>query len=181
MTKKPTTPDNDDELFSQMMGEVRPITQDKISPYRPKPPARPLNHPEDEKPLIQDMMSDPLVLDEVGSNDELLFVRPGVQPKLMRKLRRGQCSIEAELDLHRMTADEARQAIAQFLPQMSQSGTRYVRIIHGKGHGSFNNTPVLKNKLNHWLRQRDEVLAFCSAQPVDGGSGALYAILKRQR
>lgn len=181
MTKKPTSPDNDDDLFRQMMDEVRPLAQDKVGPYRQKPPARPIKRQEDEKQVIKDMMSDPLELDEIETGEELLFARPGVQANVMRKLRRGQCSIEVELDLHRMTSDEARQAIARFLPQMAQAGKRCVRIIHGKGHGSFNKMPVLKNKLNHWLRQRDEVLAFCSARPVDGGTGALYVLLKRLR
>jgi len=181
MTKKPTSPDNDDDLFSQMMDEVRPLAQDKVSPYRQKPPARPIKRQEDEKQVLKDMMSDPIALDEIETGEELLFARPGVQPNVMRKLRRGQFSIEAELDLHRMTSEEARQAVAQFLPQMGQTGKRCVRVIHGKGYGSLNKTPVLKNKLNHWLRQRDEVLAFCSARPVDGGTGALYVLLKRLR
>lgn len=181
MTKKPTPPDNDDELFRQMVGEVRPLEQDKISPYRQKPSARPIKRQEDEKQVVKDMMSDPIALDDIETGEELLFSRPSIPPNTIRKLRRGQFSIEAELDLHRMTSDEARQAIAVFLPQMRQSGKRCVRIIHGKGHGSFNKMPVLKNKINYWLRQRDEVLAFCSARPVDGGTGALYILLKRTR
>lgn len=181
MTKKPTSHDNDADLFRQLMDEVRPIEQNKVSPYRQKPPARAIKRLEDEKQVIKDMMSDPIALDEIETGEELLFSRPGVQSGIMRKLRRGQLSIEAELDLHRMTANEARQAIAGFLPQMRQAGKRCVRIIHGKGYGSFNKLPVLKIKLNHWLRQRDEVLAFCSARSIDGGTGALYVLLKRLR
>ena len=180
MTKKSTTPE-DKALFRQMMDEVRPIVQDKVSPYRQKHPARPVQRQADDKQVVKDMMSDALEPDEIETGEELLFTRPGVQPNVMRKLRRGQFSIEAELDLHRMTSEEARQAIAHFLPQMGQAGKRCVRIIHGKGYGSFNKLPVLKNKLNHWLRQRDEVLAFCSARPVDGGTGAIYVLLKRNR
>lgn len=180
MSKKPKPPD-EDELFRQMMDDVRPISQDKISPYRNKKSPRPIKREEDEKQVIQDMMSDPLSLDELETGEELLFNRPGVQTNVMRKLRRGQFCIEAELDLHRMTAEQARLAIATFLPEMGQSGKRCVRIIHGKGLGSFNKLPVLKNKLNHWLRQRDDVLAFCSARPVDGGTGAIYVLLKRPR
>ncbi len=179
MTKKPTSHDKDAELFREMMDEVRPIAQDKIGPYRQKRPARPIKRLEDNKQVLQDMMSDPIALDEIETGEELLFSRPGIQPALMKKLRRGQLSREAELDLHRMTADEARQAIAVFLPEMCLAGKRCVRIIHGKGYGSFNKLPVLKIKLNHWLRQRDEVLAFCSARPVDGGTGALYVLLKK--
>ena len=179
MSKKPTSTDSSTELFRQLVGEVRPLSQDKIHPYRQKPPARPIKRQEDEKQVLQDMMSDLFEIDEVETGEELIFTRPGVQTSVMRKLRRGQFSIEAELDLHRMTAEQARQAIAHFLHQMGIDGRRCVRIIHGKGHGSFNKTPVLKNKVNRWLRQRDEVLAFCSARPVDGGTGALYVLLKR--
>jgi len=181
MTKKPPKDNEHDAPFSQLVGDVRPLAQDKISPYRQKPPARPIKRQEDDKQVIRDMMSDPIALDELETGEELVFSRPGVQTNLMRKLRRGQFSIESELDLHRMTSDEARKAIALFLPQMGQLGKRCVRIIHGKGLGSFNKTPVLKNKLNHWLQQRDEVLAFCSATPVDGGTGAVYVLLKRYK
>ncbi len=183
MAKKPNSDDDnkDSELFRHLMDEVRPLTQDKISPYRQKMPARPIKHPADETPSHKDMMSDPLAMDKIETTDKLLFNRPGVQANTLRKLRRGQLTIEAELDLHRMTSDEARQTIIQFLPQMVQLGKRCVRIIHGKGYGSLNKTPVLKNKLNHWLRQRDEVLAFCSARPADGGTGAIYLLLKRPK
>ena len=181
MSKKPSKSDNDEDLFREVVGDVRPLEQDKVGPYMKKPPAHPIKRQEDEQQVIRDMMSDPIDLDEIETGEELLFARPGVQPNVMRKLRRGQLSIEAELDLHRMTSDEARQAIAGFLPQMRQDGKRCVRIIHGKGHGSYNKMPVLKSKLNYWLRQRDEVLAFCSARPVDGGTGALYILLKRSR
>ena len=179
MSKKPTSTDPNAELFRQSVGEVRPLSQDKIPPYRQKPPARPIKRQEDEKQVLQDMMSDLFEIDEVETGEELIFTRAGVQTSVMRKLRRGQISIEAELDLHRMTAEQARQAIAHFLHQMCSNGRRCVRIIHGKGHGSFNKTPVLKNKVNRWLRQRDEVLAFCSARPVDGGTGAIYVLLKK--
>ena len=181
MSKKSDPTDDEPGLFRKMMGDVRPLDQDKIHPYRQKPPARPVKREQEEKQVIRDMMSDPMDLDELETGEELIFSRSGVQSNVIRKLRRGQFSIEAELDLHRMTANEARQAVAQFLPSMSQAGKRCVRIIHGKGHGSFNKLPVLKLKLNHWLKQRDEVLAFCSARPVDGGTGAIYVLLKRKR
>ena len=180
MSKK-SDPATDEELFRQQMQDVRPISQDKISPYREQQPARPIMREEDEKQVLKDMLSDPVDFDTLETGEELLFCRSGVQHNLMRKLRRGQISIEAELDLHRMTSDQARQATAQFLTDILASGKRCVRLIHGKGKGSFNKMPVLKHKLNHWLRQRDEVLAFCSARKVDGGTGAVYVLLKKKR
>ena len=113
MTKKPSSDDDDKDsvLFRQMMDEVRPLSQDKISPYRHKPPARPIKHSTDEEQIRKDMMSDPLAGDEIETTNELLFSHPGVQPNVMRKLRRGQFNIEAELDLHRMTSDEDRKSV----------------------------------------------------------------------
>ena len=72
-------------------------------------------------------------------------------------------------------------ALAAFLDRCGHRGARCVHIIHGKGHGSSNQGPVLKNKVNAWLRQREEVLAFCSAQPKDGGTGAVYVLLRRKQ
>jgi DNA-nicking Smr family endonuclease len=97
----------------------------------------------------------------------------------MRKLRRGQFSSRAELDLHGLRSEEARRTVAEFLHAARERNLRCVRIIHGKGRGSGARGPVLKQKLGSWLRQRSEVLAFCSARPADGGSGALYVLLGR--
>jgi len=172
--------DNDDNLFQQAMGDVRPLKQDKrIQPHRQKPSPRPPQREQDDRQVIQDMMSDPVDLSDIESGDELLFSRSGIQHKTLKKLRRGEYAIEAELDLHRKTVDEARLAIAEFLSYCRQNVLRCVRIIHGKGQGSLNKQPVLKTHVNHWLRQRDEVLAFSSCRPSDGGSGAIYVLLKK--
>ena len=117
---------------------------------------------------------------ELEYNAELLFSRSGLQHNVLRKLRRGQYNITAELDLHGLRVEEARQALSQFLYHCHLQKKQCVHIIHGKGYGSHRNKPVLKSKVNHWLRQRDEVLAFCSARPVDGGTGAIYLLLKRK-
>jgi DNA-nicking Smr family endonuclease len=95
---------------------------------------------------------------------------------MIRKMQTGQYDTEARLDLHGMTVAEAREALAQFLVQCQHRGIRRVLIIHGKGRA--NHTPILKNKLNHWLRQTQDVLAFCSAKSKAGGTGALYVLLK---
>jgi DNA-nicking Smr family endonuclease len=127
------------------------------------------------------MLSDSLDPAEVETGEELLFARPGLQHGVLRKLRRGQYSHGAELDLHGMTVVIARQALALFLSECQHDGIRNVRIIHGKGNGSLRQQPILKSKVNHWLRQRNEVLAFCSARPIDGGTGALYVLLRSRR
>lgn len=135
----------------------------------------------DEAQVVKDMLSDGYDPTEVATGDELMFARPGLQHGVLRKLRRGMFSIGAELDLHGMTVVEARPALAQFLHDCHQRHVRCVRIIHGKGYGSQQKQPVLKGKVNSWLRQWDEVLAFCSARLADGGTGAVYVLLRAQR
>jgi len=128
---------------------------------------------------MRDMLSEDYDPAELELGDELLFSRSGLQHGLLRKLRRGQFSIRMQLDLHGMTVAEARLALTQFLLDCRAANARCVRIIHGKGHGSLHKQPVLKGKVNKWLQQRDEVLAFCSARIEDGGTGAVYVLLKR--
>jgi DNA-nicking Smr family endonuclease len=108
-----------------------------------------------------------------------LFVRPGLQQKHVRRLRRGQIPIEAEADLHGMRRREAEKALASFLRECRDEGLRCVRVIHGKGRGSRGGQAVLKWQVDGWLRHDDGVMAFSSAQPRDGGTGAVYVLLKR--
>ena len=97
---------------------------------------------------------------------------------MLRKLRRGHWVLQDELDLHGMNRVQAAHAVAEFLRHCRARHFRCVRIVHGKGLRSHNREPVLKGKLTKWLAQRDEVLAFCQAPAADGGSGALFVLLK---
>ena len=110
--------------------------------------------------------------------DEPNFLRPGLSRQVLRKLRSGTWVIQNQLDLHGLDRHEAREALAGFIARCVKRGVRCVRVIHGKGLGSKNREPVLKTKVKHWLAQREEVLAYCQARPVDGGSGALVVLLK---
>lgn len=168
----------DRELFRQAMQGTREIQNDKVEPHRNPPLAR-VPQETVQKTIVPDDMSDEMEQIEVEKADELLFSRTGIQHSVVRKLRRGQFPIEDELDLHGLRSDEARTTIVQFLNSATHRQLRCVRIIHGKGYGSQTRQPVLKNKVNNWLRQRSEVLAFCSARPADGGTGAIYLLLKR--
>ena len=114
------------------------------------------------------MFSDPVDMADIETGEELIFVCTGIQQRVWRKLRRGEFAQEAELDLHGKTKVEARQAIIEFLHYCRQNNLRCVRIIHGKGHGSIGKQPILKQYVNHWLRQRDDILAFCSARQRPG-------------
>jgi len=117
----------------------------------------------------------------VASEEALFFARSGLQTKLIRKLKRGQFPIEAYLDLHQLTVAEAEQALIEFIFNCKQHNLRHVCIIHGKGMHSVDQIAKLKGAVNSWLRELDSILAFCSAQPKDGGAGAVYVLLKRQR
>ncbi|MDH5649477.1 MAG: Smr/MutS family protein [Gammaproteobacteria bacterium] len=168
-----------DDLFRQAVKDAQPLKQDRTSPYRKRRKPVPEKTREDEQEVMASLLSDGFEPADVETGDELLFQRGGIQNTVMRKLRRGQFAIEAELDLHRRTSEEARELLNQFLVVSQQSGYRCVRVIHGKGLGSEGRVPVLKNKINSWLRQKQEVLAFSSAIARDGGTGAVYVLLKK--
>lgn len=167
-------------LFRRAVADVIPLApanRAEIGHPRPRPVAR--QRLRDEHQVMLDALSDPWDWDAaVATGDELVFARPGVPAATLRKLRRGGWVIQAELDLHGHTGDEARVALAAFLNRCRHEDRRCVRIIHGKGHGSKNRLPVLKHKVRHWLTQREDVLAFCQARTVDGGAGAALVLLK---
>lgn len=181
MSKDGKLSDKDKDLFRQAVADAVPLSQQRIPPHREPVPAHPRKREEDEARVLHDMLSDALDPADLETGEELLYCRPGMQHNVMRKLRRGHYSVEAELDLHGLRVAEARQALSDFLRHALDSGIKTVRVIHGKGNGSLNKQPILKGKVNHWLRQRIEVLAFCSARPVDGGTGAIYVLLKNTR
>lgn len=170
--------DNDDD-FRARIGKVRPVKQDRIAPHRPGRKPIPEQSLRDAQEVMQSLLSDDYEPAEVETGEELFYVRPGLQHSVIRKLRRGLYAIEDELDLHGHTVAQARERLDGFLRDARGLGKRCVRIIHGKGKSSEGKLPVLKGKVNAWLRQKDEVLAFCSARPTDGGTGAVYVLLKR--
>jgi DNA-nicking Smr family endonuclease len=111
-------------------------------------------------------------------DDQLSFRRPGIGTDVTRKLRRGDWSIQGQVDLHGLRSEEARDTLAQFVRDAVRMGWRCVRIVHGKGLGSPGKQPVLKSKVQRWLVQKNEVQAFVQAPPVQGGAGALLVLLK---
>lgn len=116
----------------------------------------------------------------VGLSDSIYFKRNGVQEKIMRKLSTGRITIQAELDLHGDTVSVAKKNLDNFLTNCHAKKYRYIRVIHGKGYGSTNGIPILKNKINQWLREYGMVLAFCSAPPNHGGMGAVQILVRKQ-
>ena len=117
---------------------------------------------------------------EIGQEHEAgqTFVRRGLGSDVLRKLRRGDWSVQAEIDLHGHRIDEAHDALADFLDEARVRGYRCVRVIHGKGLTSPNREPVLKGKVRAWLTRWNEVLAYCEALPHGGGSGAVLVLLR---
>lgn len=170
----------DAELFRRAVGEVSLLPpSDKAHSTVPRPLPIPRQRMADEQAALEASLSDEFTVDTLLDTDEALsFARMGIGPDILRKLRRGHWVIQGQLDLHGMRRDEAREALAEFLRNAVKRGTRCVRIIHGKGLGSVNKEPVLKNKVRNWLVQKEEVIAFCQARAADGGSGALVVLLK---
>jgi DNA-nicking Smr family endonuclease len=172
---------DDIALFRRSVGPVRKIRHDKIVPAGKSTLARPRLRTGSDEPPLSDSFSDGFDSGVVTPDETLFFARPGLQQRLLQRLRRGQLPIGAELDLHGMTAAIARTEVVNFIDLCRQQHVRCARIIHGKGYGSENSAPVLKNRINSWLRQHHDVLAFSSATIEDGGSGALYVLLRTRR
>lgn len=166
---------DDEQLFRAEMADVRPIASDRQPPQRPRPPAKARFSRADNAEVLRESLTGTQPADAF---EEVAFARPGVSRAVLRKLRRGQYSIADELDLHGMTVAIARQALDDFLLDCKTHRKTCVRVIHGKGTRSGHKGPVLKPKVARWLQQRDAVLAFVTARPADGGSGALYVLLR---
>ncbi len=166
--------DGDLSLFRRAMEDVEPLHHDRAAPWRPRRRPEPLRLPEEQEPgeAFGDTAEE--------APEFLEFRRPGIQLRLFRDLQRGLIEPEASLDLHGMRVDDARRALGRFLDQSLKARRRCVRIIHGKGRRS-GGQPVIKQRVNQWLPQRREVLAFCSAPRWDGGTGAAYVLLSRKR
>ena len=170
-------------LFVRTAGAVQPLREQprvRLAPQQPAP--IPFQQQLDEQRVLEEAISDEFdsatLLDV---DDALSFRRPGIGTDVTRKLRKGHWSIQRELDLHGLRREEARESLAAFVRAACREGVRCVRVIHGKGLGSPGKTPVLKSKVQSWLIQKNEVLAFVQARGDEGGAGALVVLLKPAR
>ena len=178
---KKVTPE-DARLFREAIGDVRPVTDERVQTpkRRPRPVPRPRQFHGVPLETTKGFSTSDSALDDT-TGESLSFIRSGIQTRVLRRLKRGQVPIEDKLDLHGMNADEASQRLGDFLLHAHQQGRRGLLVVHGKGRGSGHGGPRLKSLLNRWLRLRPEVVAFCTAQPRHGGTGALYVLLNRDR
>lgn len=183
--------DRDQTIFDDAMSGVAPLKHVKVHHDSSKPLFNLRKQTDKFKEQteindafaleINDPLSDELEVEEVDKEATLSFCRSGIQKSVFRKLRTGNYRISDELDLHGATIKQAKQILVYYLQEAVQFEGCCIRIIHGKGHRSGNNKPVLKTYVNHWLSEHDRVLAFHSSKPKDGGTGAVYVLLKTNK
>ena len=175
-----TQDDKDSDLFRDAMRDVKRIRKPAIARTAPKPVPQARFKRADEREVLRESLES--APDEtLTTGEELSFRRPHIPEAVLLKLRRGQYLVDAEIDLHGMTAAQAKAALREFLADAVDQRMSCVRVVHGKGNRSGPRGPVLKNVVNHWLQRWDHVLAFGSARAVDGGSGAAYVLLNTNR
>lgn len=169
-----------DQSFETFLARhhIKPLDQDKKFIAKSQPTKKKVQENIQQRheplPFITDDQLAPVMSEEIIS-----FARPDLSYKIIRRLRSGKIPIEATLDLHGLTANKAERELSQFLARCELGDLRCVLIVHGKGR--LSEKPVLKNKLNNWLRHLPQILAFCSAKPTHGGQGAIYVLLRKKR
>ncbi|HIE90966.1 MAG TPA: DNA mismatch repair protein MutS [Methylophilaceae bacterium] len=167
-------------LFKKAVANVRPLSSNRVVQHPVKKPQPiPKQSQQDEYQALVDSLSDHYIpTHELETGEELLYLRDGHSPAILSKLRRGYWVVQKHIDLHGLVSDEARAHVSEFISVCKKRGVRCVRIVHGKGLGSRNKEPILKNKVRGWLMQKDEVIAYAQAKQEDGGSGAVIVLLK---
>ncbi len=171
--------DQDSDDFRQAMRGTKPLeAETRVPAAKPKPKPRARFSRADEREVLVESLEDDIDTIEHGYGAALRFHRQHVGKRTMRKLQRGGYSVQAEIDLHGMTLEEAKPRLADFIEYSVSQGHYCVRVVHGKGLGSGDRGPVLKNAVNRWLRRWNSVLAFVSTRQVDGGTGAVYVLLQ---
>lgn len=167
------------QLFSRSVGAVTALRWHNRARHAPDlPEPLPMQHWLDEARVLREAMSDEFdVSTLLDTDDQLSFRRPGIGTDVTVRLRAGHWSIQRQLDLHGLRVDDAREALGEFIRHAHKAGLRCVRVVHGKGLGSPGKTPVLKGRVQRWLAQKNEVLAFVQARPAEGGAGALVVLL----
>lgn len=167
-------------LFSASVGRVQALPDRGLAEHRIQPPLpEPLQRQRDEQAVLREAISDEFDVESLLDTDEALsYRRADIGIEVVRKLRRGGWTLQAQIDLHGLRRDDAREQLAAFLRDAVRRGLRCVRVVHGKGNGSPGREPVLKGKVRSWLVQKQEVIAFVQARASEGGHGALIVLLR---
>lgn len=166
------------DTFRQAMTGVTPLGQASRRAPTHSPLRLPMKRHFAASQTLIDDLSDPVDGQRIDTPEVLQFHRSGIQATVLKKLRRGGQPPQASLDLHGYTVAEARRALIQYLNEANSLSRRCLLIVHGKGHGSGHRGPILKTCVNHWLQQRADVLAFCTAPISLGGTGAVLVLLR---
>ena len=171
--------EDDTELFRAAVRDVKPLSQDRQVARKRRPSPRARFTRADRHAVLRESLSGGEDDPSLASGEELVFHRPGIPSAVLKKLRRGQYRVQAEIDLHGLTVAEAKHALRDFLVEALTRELHCVRIIHGKGLRSGHRGPVLKIAVSGLLKKTGAVLAYVSARQVDGGTGAVYVLLAR--
>jgi DNA-nicking Smr family endonuclease len=168
------------ELFARSVGAVQPLAATpRVILQTQQPPPQAIQKHRDERAVLRESLSDEFdVSTLLDVDDQMSYRAKGIGTDVTRKLRRGEWSIQGQIDLHGLRSDEAREALSQFIREAVRQGWRCLRVVHGKGLGSPGREPILKSKVQRWLVQKAEVLAFVQAKPSEGGAGALLVLLR---
>ena len=172
----------DARLFREAVRDVKPLGRSDRAPDQPHDRKRPPRAAArfaraDRLAVLEESLRSDVLDQQQASGEELVFHRAGIQPAVLRKLRRGDYRVQGEIDLHGLNLREAKQALREFLALALMRHWRCVRIVHGKGLRSGHRGPVLKAMVGAVLRRLGPVLAYVSARQVDGGTGAVYVLL----
>jgi DNA-nicking Smr family endonuclease len=179
VSAKKTVSDDDMALFREAVGVVRTVNNDRVEDSKRAPSPRIRKSMQDDRSVMDSLLDDLSESDLLETGEHLSYTLPGVQRSVLRKLKSGKYSIQSEIDLHGLTVNEARLELSDFLKAAQQRRHLCIRVIHGKGRKNANKSPRLKPAVNQWLQRNKMVLAFCSARINDGGTGAVYVLLKR--
>lgn len=173
--------------FAKAMRDVKPLEHEERATTQKRPRAVARQTRAAHQEILEESLHGPKdaatrealdALEQMG--EEVAYRHPSLTTRTFRQLRRGRFAIEDEADLHGLTASEAKLVLREFIVESADRGLGCVRVIHGKGLRSGPAGPVLKTRVQRWLVQWDEVLAFVSAQRRHGGAGAVYVLLRRR-
>lgn len=181
MDRKPRKGSNSEDaaLFREAVEGARPVKAKRLHLRSTPPRAEARFRRQDEAAVMRDSLLVGAEAMDLETGEEIVYRRPHVKVGVLKSLRRGHFAIKAEIDLHGMNSQEARIELAAFVAECVDQRIQCARVVHGKGLRSGHRGPVLKASVNRWLRQWDDVLAFCSAPARDGGTGAIYVLLRR--